>query len=268
MQDEQQPDLVGLSAEIVSAYVAKNHIQAITRLPPRLSLPAGPRGSAPAWGRSRMSSGCGCATRARRQGYSRRFRRTSQSRCCATRSPRAGSPNCRRAPSSSIGAPTRCAPIGLPGRSPAAAARRRAGTGARARASGRRRRRTATRALPGGRGIAAFAASRCSALAGTAILPAPAARAAGSGTRPASRRGSSGTRGRRLLRGAEVDHRVPLFQVRRERQDLAWPDLLTFWGAPNLQVVNRAAHVAKCSAETAERARLQAAAQLPAAPTA
>ena len=26
---------------------------------------------------------------------------------------------------------------------------------------------------------------------------------------------------------AEVDHRVPLFQVRRERQDLAWPDLLT-----------------------------------------
>ena len=40
------------------------------------------------------------------------------------------------------------------------------------------------------------------------------------------------------------------------------------WGAPNLQVVNRAAHVAKCSAETAERARLQAAAQLPAAPTA
>ena len=27
MQDEQQPDLVGLSAEIVSAYLAKNHIQ-------------------------------------------------------------------------------------------------------------------------------------------------------------------------------------------------------------------------------------------------
>ena len=27
MQDEQQPDLVGLSAEIMSAYVAKNHIQ-------------------------------------------------------------------------------------------------------------------------------------------------------------------------------------------------------------------------------------------------
>ncbi len=27
MQDEQQPDLVGLSAEILSAYVAKNHIQ-------------------------------------------------------------------------------------------------------------------------------------------------------------------------------------------------------------------------------------------------
>ena len=27
MQDEQQPDLVGLSAEIVAAYVAKNQIQ-------------------------------------------------------------------------------------------------------------------------------------------------------------------------------------------------------------------------------------------------
>ena len=45
---------------------------AITRLPPRLSLPAGSRGSAPAWGRSRMPSGCGCATSARRQRYSRR----------------------------------------------------------------------------------------------------------------------------------------------------------------------------------------------------
>jgi predicted transcriptional regulator len=27
MQDEQQPDLVSLRAEIVSAYVAKNHIK-------------------------------------------------------------------------------------------------------------------------------------------------------------------------------------------------------------------------------------------------
>ena len=63
------------------------------------------------------------------------------------------------------------------------------------------------------------------------------------------------TTGRRLLRGAEVDHRVPLFQVRRERQDLAWPDLLAFRGAPNLQVINRAAHVEKCAAEAADRAR-------------
>jgi predicted transcriptional regulator len=29
MQDEQQPDLIGLSAAIVSAYVAKNHIQTV-----------------------------------------------------------------------------------------------------------------------------------------------------------------------------------------------------------------------------------------------
>ena len=52
---------------------------AITRLPPRLSLLAGPQGSAPAWGRSRMPSGCGCA-----------------SRCCATRSPEREDGDCRR----------------------------------------------------------------------------------------------------------------------------------------------------------------------------
>jgi hypothetical protein len=61
--------------------------------------------------------------------------------------------------------------------------------------------------------------------------------------------------GGRLLRGAEVDHRVPLFRVRREHRDAPWPDLLAFWGAPNLQVVNRSAHVGKCAAEAADRAR-------------
>jgi hypothetical protein len=70
--------------------------------------------------------------------------------------------------------------------------------------------------------------------------------------------------GRRLLRGAEVDHRVPLFRVRREHRDAPWPDLLAFWGAPNLQVVNRGAHVQKCAAEAAERSRTASAAGVPA----
>jgi hypothetical protein len=61
--------------------------------------------------------------------------------------------------------------------------------------------------------------------------------------------------GARLLRGAEVDHRVPLFLVRREHRGLPWPDLLAFWGAPNLQVVNRGAHIQMCAVEAADRAR-------------
>jgi len=62
--------------------------------------------------------------------------------------------------------------------------------------------------------------------------------------------------GRRLLRTAEVDHRQPLYRVWRDHRDLAWPQLLAFWGVPNLQVINRLAHVAKCAAETGERASL------------
>jgi hypothetical protein len=64
--------------------------------------------------------------------------------------------------------------------------------------------------------------------------------------------------GRRLLREAEVDHRVPLFRVWRERRDTPWPELLGFWGRPNLQVINRDAHVDKCAAEAAYRAGLRA----------
>lgn len=61
--------------------------------------------------------------------------------------------------------------------------------------------------------------------------------------------------GRRLLRSAEVDHRVPLFRVWSQHRDRPWPDLLAFWGAPNLQVINRVAHVAKCAEEAGSRAR-------------
>jgi hypothetical protein len=61
--------------------------------------------------------------------------------------------------------------------------------------------------------------------------------------------------GRRLLRTAEVDHRVPLFQVWSEHRDAAWPALLDFWGVPNLQVINREVHTAKCASEASYRGR-------------
>jgi hypothetical protein len=59
--------------------------------------------------------------------------------------------------------------------------------------------------------------------------------------------------GRRLLKAAEVDHRVPLFQVWREQRDTPWPMLLAFWGLPNLQVINREIHAAKCAVEATYR---------------
>jgi hypothetical protein len=59
--------------------------------------------------------------------------------------------------------------------------------------------------------------------------------------------------GKRLLKTAEVDHRVPLFQVWQEHRDKPWPELLGFWGAPNLQLINRDAHVEKCAAEAGYR---------------
>jgi hypothetical protein len=62
--------------------------------------------------------------------------------------------------------------------------------------------------------------------------------------------------GRRLLRTAQVDHRIPLFQVWRECRAAPWPSLLRFWGMPNLQVINRAVHVEKCAGEAALRARI------------
>jgi hypothetical protein len=62
--------------------------------------------------------------------------------------------------------------------------------------------------------------------------------------------GASGTR---LLKTAEVDHRVPLFRVWKEHRELPWPQLLGFWGMPNLQVINRDVHAAKCAAEAGYR---------------
>ncbi|MBE7246327.1 MAG: hypothetical protein INR63_15365 [Actinomycetospora chiangmaiensis] len=63
------------------------------------------------------------------------------------------------------------------------------------------------------------------------------------------------TSGKRLLRSAEVDHALPLYRVWREHRFAPWPELLGYWGAPNLQVVNRAVHVDKCRDEAAERSQ-------------
>ena len=60
--------------------------------------------------------------------------------------------------------------------------------------------------------------------------------------------------GKRLLRTAEVDHRVPLFEVWRDHRDRPWPALLRFWGVPNLRAINRPAHVSKSAGEASRRA--------------
>ena len=61
--------------------------------------------------------------------------------------------------------------------------------------------------------------------------------------------------GGRLWKTSEVDHRVPLFRVWREHREMDWPSLLGFWGLPNLQVINRDAHTAKCAVEATTRRR-------------
>jgi hypothetical protein len=62
-----------------------------------------------------------------------------------------------------------------------------------------------------------------------------------------------GQTGGRLLKNAEVDHRVPLFRVWSEFRDAPWPALLDYWGLPNLQVINRDVHAAKCAIEARAR---------------
>jgi len=57
----------------------------------------------------------------------------------------------------------------------------------------------------------------------------------------------------RLWKSADVDHRVPLFRVWEEYRDVPWPKLLDFWGLPNLQVINRDVHAAKCAVEARDR---------------
>ena len=47
---------------------------------------------------------------------------------------------------------------------------------------------------------------------------------------------------------------------------LFWPVLLSYWGVPNLQVINRDAHAAKCAEEAQYRGRNRKAAELAGAP--
>ena len=61
--------------------------------------------------------------------------------------------------------------------------------------------------------------------------------------------------GGRLWKTSEVDHRVPLFRVWKEHREMEWPALLSFWGLPNLQIINRDVHVEKCAAEATSRRR-------------
>jgi hypothetical protein len=62
-----------------------------------------------------------------------------------------------------------------------------------------------------------------------------------------------GQTGGRLRNDAEVDHRVPLFRVWRDHRNDEWPKLLNYWGLPNLQVINRDVHAAKCASEAQDR---------------
>ena len=46
---------------------------------------------------------------------------------------------------------------------------------------------------------------------------------------------------------------MPLFRVWSEDRDTPWSDLLHYWGLPNIQVINRDVHLAKCVAEARDR---------------
>ena len=47
---------------------------------------------------------------------------------------------------------------------------------------------------------------------------------------------------------------MPLFQVWRDHRGASWPLLLSFWGAPNLQVIDMEVHSEKCASEARRRA--------------
>src|SRR5262249_40954535 len=63
-----------------------------------------------------------------------------------------------------------------------------------------------------------------------------------------------GETGEHLWKTAEVGHRIPLFRVWSAHQRARWPELVGYWGLPNLQVINRDAHTAKCANEARDPA--------------
>jgi hypothetical protein len=53
---------------------------------------------------------------------------------------------------------------------------------------------------------------------------------------------------------ANIDHRFPLYRVRRDMGDRPWFLLLPYWGLGNLQAIHYKAHDEKSAEEAAERA--------------
>jgi hypothetical protein len=62
-----------------------------------------------------------------------------------------------------------------------------------------------------------------------------------------------GRTGGRLWKDAEIDHHMPLYRVWSEYRHVPWPALLNYWGMPNLQVINRDAHMLKSASEARDR---------------
>jgi hypothetical protein len=62
---------------------------------------------------------------------------------------------------------------------------------------------------------------------------------------------------REYLSDVEVDHEIPIYQIRRDRSNEPWFDLLRFLGLGNLRAITIAAHKSKSIREAAERARMK-----------
>jgi hypothetical protein len=67
------------------------------------------------------------------------------------------------------------------------------------------------------------------------------------------KRGAAAKRAGAYGRLQRLINRIPLFRVWSEHRNTPWAELLGFWGLPNLQVINRDAHAAKCAAEARDR---------------
>ena len=61
-----------------------------------------------------------------------------------------------------------------------------------------------------------------------------------------------GETGGRLWKTAEVDHRIPLFRVWGDHRDAPWPELLGYWGLPNIQMINQDVHGADGDSSVAQ----------------